>query len=115
MPRAHPPDVSAEQLYAQVRKRYPRIGYSTVYRTLKLLVGAGLGSESKFGADEALFEPMVKGEHHDHLVCMSCGKIVEFENPKIEELQNGVARTNDFEIRMHRLVVYGYCSKCREK
>jgi len=107
--------LSADQLYARARKKDPKVGYSTVYRTLKLIVDAGLGSERKFGAEEALFEPAVTGEHHDHLICLRCGKIVEFENAKIEDLQKEVASTRDFEIRRHRLILYGYCGKCRRQ
>ena len=105
--------VSAEQLHEVVRKRDPRVGHSTVYRTLKLIVNAGLGSERTFREQKALFEPEAAGEHHDHIVCIKCGKIQEFENASIERLQNEVAKEEGFEIRDHRLVLYGYCSKCR--
>lgn len=107
--------LSAERLYALARKRDPNVGYSTVYRTLRLIVDAGLGSEREFGTDEALFEPAVMGEHHDHLICMKCGAIIEFENTRIEELQKDVARIKDFEIMEHWLVLYGYCGRCRRQ
>lgn len=107
--------LSAEKLYDGVRKKNPKIGYSTVYRTLKLIVDSGLASERRFGAGETLFEPVAEDEDHDHLICMKCGRIIEFENAKIEGLQKEVARSKDFEIREHRLVLYGYCSKCRQR
>lgn len=109
----HGSHMSAEQLHEAVKKRDAKVGYSTVYRTLKLIVSAGLGSVKTFREQKALFEPEAAGEHHDHIVCLRCGKILEFENPSIERLQRQVARDKDFEIRDHRLVLYGYCSSCR--
>ena len=107
--------LNAEELYMRVKREEPRVGYSTVYRTLKLIVSAGLASERKFHAQEAVFEPRLGGEHHDHLVCLDCGRIVEFETEGIEELQEKVAEANDFQIEDHRLVLYGYCDRCRRK
>jgi len=106
--------ISAEELYHYVKKKDVGVGYSTVYRTLKLIVSAGLASERKFQAQEAVFEPQLGSEHHDHLVCLECGRIVEFENEGIEELQKEVAEANDFQIENHRLVLYGYCDRCRK-
>ena len=105
--------VSTEDLYYDVRKELPQIGYSTVYRTLKLLVEAGLASESQFADGITLFEQVHKGKHHDHLICLKCGKIIEFKNPKIEELQKEIAEAKDFRIESHKLEIYGYCNKCR--
>jgi Fur family ferric uptake transcriptional regulator len=107
--------VSAEELYDRVKRKDASIGYSTVYRTLKLIVSAGLGSQRKFQADQSVFEPELVGKHHDHLVCLKCGRIIEFENKKIEDLQRDVAEANSFEIKEHRLTLYGYCSNCRVK
>jgi Fur family ferric uptake transcriptional regulator len=105
--------VSAEELYDRIKKEDASVGYSTVYRTLKLIVSVGLASERKFRTEEAVFEPELGSEHHDHLVCLECGRIVEFENRNIEELQREVARANDFRIERHMLVLFGYCSRCR--
>ncbi len=107
--------ISAEELYDRVKRKDPSVGYSTVYRTLKLIVNAGLGSERKFETHQSVFEPEFVGKHHDHLVCVKCGKIIEFENKRIEDLQKDVAEANSFQIEEHRLTLYGYCSDCRAK
>jgi Fur family ferric uptake transcriptional regulator len=102
--------VSIDELLAKVRKRQPRVGYATVYRTLKLLVDAGLAVERQFGDGQARFE--VVGDHHDHLICVSCGVILEFEDPEIERLQEKIAlRLGGFRVLRHRHELYGQCPK----
>ena len=103
---------SIEELLAETRKRDPRIGLTTVYRTLKLLTRCGLASERKFNRQVSYFEPIPKGKHHDHLICLDCGRIMEFENPAIESLQSSVAREHHFCITRHVLELYGYCRDC---
>ena len=105
---------SVEELYREIQKRDPQIGYATVYRTLKLLVEAGLATECQFSGGVTRFEPVHKGEHHDHLICLKCGKIIEFENDKIEQLQTKVAREHNFKLTNHKCILYGYCSKCKK-
>src|SRR4030043_430079 len=78
---------SLAQIYAQVVKTNPKIGFTTVYRTLKLLTRLGLATQRKFGDGETRYEPNSEGSHHDHLICLECGKIIEFENPPLEALQ----------------------------
>ena len=73
--------VSIDELLLKVRKRQPKVGYATVYRTLKLLVDSGLAVERQFGDGQARYE--VVGDHHDHLICMKCGLILEFEDDEI--------------------------------
>jgi Fur family ferric uptake transcriptional regulator len=104
--------VTAEQIYRMLGKRDPHIGLATIYRTLKLLCDAGLAQERHFGAQTQFDNVSHKG-HHDHLICTSCGKIVEFENCDIERLQEEVAQRNGFLIQTHKLELYGLCSKCR--
>jgi len=106
--------VSTEELYYEIRKESPKVGYSTVYRTLRLLVEAGLALESRFGDGVVLFEQSHKGKHHDHLICLKCGKIIEFENSKIEEMQKEIAAAKGFQMESHKLEIYGYCRECRE-
>jgi Fur family ferric uptake transcriptional regulator len=108
--------VTVEELYEKVKKHYPRIGYATIYRTLKLFKKCGLAFERNFGDGRTRYE-LVKfeGEHHDHLICIGCGKIAEFENQRIEHYSKEVARLNDFEVTNHKLELYGYCSSCRKK
>ncbi len=106
--------VSAEELYAQVRKVHPGIGYATVYRTLKLLAGAGIAEERRFEDGFTRYEYKATKEHHDHLICTKCGAILEFENERIESLQQDVARKNRFKVTSHKLELYGLCSECQK-
>ena len=103
---------SMEDLLAEARKKDPRIGLTTVYRTLKLLTRCGLAVERKFNRHTSYFESIPKGKHHDHLICLGCGTIMEFENQAIETLQESVAREMNFRITRHILELYGYCGKC---
>lgn len=98
---------SVEELFLRVRERDDRIGYATVYRTLKVLVDCGLASPRRLGDKQTRFEPEHPGEHHDHLVCTACGAIIEFEEDRIEELQDEVARGFGFRLSNHRMVLYG--------
>lgn len=104
--------LSTEELYLRLRKKNPRIGYATVHRTLKLFAQCGIAEQRHFGDGQARYEASDHDEHHDHLICISCGKIVEFEDSRIEELQIEVAGEHGFSIERHRLELYGYCSHC---
>ena len=102
--------ISIDELLARVRKRHNKVGYATVYRTLKLLVDSGLAIERQFGDGQARFE--VVGEHHDHLICAKCGLILEFEDDEIERLQERIAsRLGGFTVLRHRHELYGVCPK----
>ncbi len=103
------------QIYAQVAKVNPKIGYTTVYRTLKLLTRLGLAEERKFADGETRYEPIARGGHHDHLICLGCGKIIEFEDDAIEALQNRIADRYRFKIFHHRMELYGRCVECGVK
>lgn len=104
--------VSIEELLAKVRRRHPKVGYATVYRTLKLLVDAGLASERQFGDGQARYE--VAGQHHDHLICAKCGLILEFEDDEIERLQERIAqRLGGFQVVRHRHELYALCPRER--
>lgn len=107
--------VSIEELHHRVQEKSPHIGYTTVYRTLKLLAESGLAHERQFGGRQARYEPLTTEEHHDHLICLMCGAITEFENKKIEKLQEEVARQHGFEVENHKLEMYGYCKRCRRQ
>lgn len=105
--------VSIDELLTRVRRENPRIGYATVYRTLKLLNAAGLAASRQFGDGQTRYE--VAGPetpHHDHLICVQCGLILEFENDQIEALQDSMARKlGGFTIVRHKLELYGLCPK----
>ena len=106
---------STEELYLELRKEHPKIGYATVHRTLKLLAESGIAMEVDFGDGQTRFEPFNVDQHHDHLVCTNCGLIVEFTEPQIEKLQQQVAKKYHFKIERHRHELYGLCSKCAKK
>ncbi|MGH7780919.1 MAG: Fur family transcriptional regulator [Candidatus Binataceae bacterium] len=103
--------ISAEELYAEVKKINPHVGYATIYRTLRLLRECDLLQERHFDEGQARYEAM--GErHHDHFICERCGKIIEFENDSIERLQEMVARELKAELRRHKMELYGICADC---
>ena len=106
---------SVEELYNEIKKMNFKISYSTVYRTLNLLTKSGLAKECIFKDGMHRFEPVHGPKHHDHLVCERCGKIIEFEEPKIEKLQDEVARRHKFLVDWHRMELYGFCAECRKK
>jgi Fur family ferric uptake transcriptional regulator len=105
--------VSIEELLAQVRSKDRRVGYATVYRTLKLLADCGVANERRFGDGLTRYELADDVTHHDHLICLDCGDITEFEEPGIEELQDQVARKYGFELRSHKHEMYGICPRCQ--
>ena len=102
--------VSSEDLYQTIREVNPRIGYTTVYRTMKLLVDAGLAVERHF--DDGVTRYEIEHEHHDHLVCTKCGKIIEFECQMIEHAQQDIADKYGFRVLRHRHELYGLCESC---
>jgi Fur family ferric uptake transcriptional regulator len=104
--------VTGEELYEGVRKHHPSIGFTTVYRTLKLLCEAGIASEQHF--DDGITRYEIKHEHHDHLVCLRCGRIIEFECSMIEAAQDEIADRYAFRVLRHRHELYGHCSQCRD-
>ena len=106
--------LSTEDLYLRLRSRYPHIGYATVHRTLKLFAECGIAEQRHFGDGQARYEASDHDEHHDHLICLACGKIVEFEDKRIEQLQDEVAGEHGFSIERHRLELYGLCRDCRK-
>ena len=105
--------ISTEELYLRLRRKNPQLGYATVHRTLKLFAECGIAEQRHFGDGQARYEASDLDEHHDHLICVTCGRIVEFEDPRIERLQEEVARQHGFSIERHRLELYGCCESCR--
>lgn len=104
--------ITGEDLHQRVKERHPGIGYTTVYRTMKLLCEAGLASERHF--DDGVTRYEVEHEHHDHLVCVRCGKIVEFECSMIESAQDDIVNRYGFRLLRHRHELYGHCPGCRD-
>ena len=85
------------------------IGLATIYRVLTQFEGAGLVIRHHFEGGQAVFE-LDRGKHHDHLICIKCGRIVEFVNSEIEEQQQKIAKDAGFKITDHSLIIYGECS-----
>lgn len=105
--------VSVEELLAHARREDSRVSPATVYRTMKLLAEGGLATAREFGDGQTRYEVATGRSHHDHLVCVRCGAIEEFEEPDIEALQGAVAARHGFEVSHHRLELYGRCRRCR--
>jgi Fur family ferric uptake transcriptional regulator len=103
--------LSAEELFRLVKKKQSGVGLASVYRTLSSLVQAGLAVERRFLDRNSVYEIHEKDEHHDHLICLSCRKIFEFENETIESLQREVAKGMGFQLQDHKLELYGICQR----
>jgi Fur family ferric uptake transcriptional regulator len=107
--------ITIDSLLKQVRSVDSRVGYATVYRTMKLLTESGVVQEHKFGDGFTRYELSDDEHHHDHLICIECGKITEFEEPLIEELQDRVAGRYGFLVRQHKHELYGVCAECQKR
>jgi Fur family ferric uptake transcriptional regulator len=105
--------LSNEDLYRLVQEEDASVGQTTVYRTLKLLTEAGLAREVRFGDGRTHYEHNYKHEHHDHMICSECGKIIEFFSAELEALQDAMAAKHRFEISQHLLRIIGICAECR--
>ncbi len=104
---------TAEELIEHLANRGTPVSKATVYRTLSLLVESGHLETRDFGRGALLYEHIHGHKHHDHIVCIDCGKIVEFRNAQIEEIQKKVASRKGFRIESHVLKIYGRCKRCR--
>ena len=107
--------LSNEDLYQLVKQEDPTVGQTTVYRTLKILTEAGLAREVRFGDGRTHYEHNYKHQHHDHMICSQCGKIIEFFSAELEAIQDEMAAKHDFEITQHLLRMIGVCSDCRRQ
>jgi len=105
--------LSSEDLYQLVHKEDSTVGQTTVYRTLKLLSEAGLAREVRFGDGLTHYEHNYKHQHHDHMICSSCGKIIEFYSAELEAIQDAMAAKHKFEVEQHLLRIIGLCADCR--
>ena len=102
--------MSAEDVYKRLLEAREDIGLATVYRVLTQFEAAGLVTRHHFEGGHSVFE-MNEGHHHDHIVCTSCGKVVEFFDETIEKCQQAVAEREGFSIRDHSLIIYGECTR----
>ena len=112
--RSGPSHFTAQEVFEIISEKNPEIGFATVYRFLKKLSEQSYVTEVRMGGMPARYEWAAKA-HHDHLTCVKCGKIVEFENQKIEDLQEKIAIRHGFKLTSHILELYGVCGDCQGK
>ena len=107
--------LSVEDIEQQLRQRGLRIGKATVYRTLDILARSGMISERDFGEGFRRYERIPGHPHHEHLICMNCGKVVEFANAQLEQIKLVIAEDYGFTHHHHRLDIYGLCRECQQR
>jgi len=107
--------VSVEDLYRILKKSKKRIGYATVYRTMKLIADCGLARGVEFDDGILRFEHDYKHEHHHHLVCTRCKKVIEFTSKKMDRELEVVLKKYNFKMESHSFKIFGICNKCREE
>ena len=105
--------ISAEDVYKKVRRRYPTINISTIYRTLELLEQLNLVTSTDMGDDTKQYHYIESSKHH-HLVCKSCGDIMELSGSHLQPLKDVLYKEYKFTTNMNHLVIYGTCRRCQE-
>ena len=105
--------LTAEQVYKILLSEDEEIGLATVYRVLTQFEAAGLVTRHHFEGGNSVFE-LTTAEHHDHIVCMKCGKVDEFADESIETRQKEVAKKLGYDLTDHSLYLYGFCPQCKE-
>ena len=105
--------ISADEIYAQVRARFPQVNISTVYRTLELLKKLGLVTETDFGEGRVRYHPAGKGHHH-HLVCQECGAVIDLDETVLAPLKRALLREYEFSADLRHLAIFGRCVKCSQ-
>ena len=106
--------LSADEVYHVLASQGSDIGLATVYRVLTQLEEAGVLARNTFDANKAVYE-LNEGKHHDHMICLGCGRTDEFYDPTIEKRQKAVAESLGYALQNHRLALYGYCPDCQAK
>jgi len=104
----------ADELLFRMKQRGRKISRATIYRGLELLIAAGVVGRVRVGDEGFLYERLHAGEHHDHLICLGCGKIIEFFEPEIEALQDRVCARVGFRAVTHSHHIRGFCRDCRK-
>ena len=103
----------SEEIYLALKKRGQHVSRATVYRTMDILVNNGFARKMNLGDGRARYESKVNSSHHDHLICMDCGLIVEFMDQQIEDLQDKIAIQYNFQLKRHIHQLFGLCKKCQ--
>jgi Fur family ferric uptake transcriptional regulator len=108
--------LSVDDIEQQLRRSGERIGKATIYRTLDLLVKSHLAEEHDFGEGFKRYEHRLSRQPvHEHLICLECGKVIEFRSAEVQEVETRVSAEYGFRPSKHRLEIYGLCSDCQEK
>ena len=102
-----------EEIYRSLNKREKNVSLATVYRTLNVLVENNFARKMDLGNGRYVFERKVDTPHHDHIICLSCGSIIEFLSEEIESIQEEIAKKNKFIIQRHLHQFFGICKKCQ--
>lgn len=103
--------ISADEIYSQVAAKYPHVNISTVYRTLELLKGLGMVTETDLGEGRVRYHPAHKGHHH-HLVCRECGKIIDLDESVVTSLEDTLLREYKFDADLRHMAIFGRCEQC---
>jgi len=106
---------NADELFERLKERGEEISRATIYRSIPLLVKSGIIKETVRSLERMSYESVFGQDHHDHLICIRCGRLIEFKDEKIESMQDELCRKYNFEPKDHWLRIRGYCEKCREK
>ncbi len=104
-----------ETLYIYMKNKKYRVSRATLYNTIELLLDCGLVVKHQFGKNIAQFEKAYECKQHDHLICTRCGKVIEFCDPRVQEIKNTAGKTLNFKISHHSLYFYGTCDTCVEE
>ena len=107
--------LSADEVEQALRERGVHVGKATIYRTLDLLADSGMISERDFGEGFRRYERVPGHPHHEHLICLRCGKVVEFSDDRLERMKSLVAEEYGFRHSHHRLEIYGVCRDCWQR
>lgn len=107
--------LSVSDIERVLAKDDEHVGKATVYRTLELLLRAGLVQEHDFGEGFKRYEPLVAQHHHEHLICVGCGRVVEFSSERLERMNQLIAEEHGFRHHHHRLEIYGVCRECQRR
>ncbi len=109
----HPGHLEAEELCHNLRKKKRRASRATIYRTLDLLVDSGIVRTVDLGHGHSHYELVLGHAHHEHMICLKCGKVIEFSDKRIERSIKKLCEKQRFEHTSHRFQIFGYCDKCK--
>ena len=107
--------LEADELLVRLRAKHKKISRATIYRTLELLVDSGIVGRVRIREAGYRYERMRAGDHHDHLICGECGRVVEFREPRIESLQEEICERHGFVLLSHSHQLHGVCRQCRPR